>query len=48
MLAHWTGWRTYPMELLIGLLVVLVVFGLLSLFYGVDSRDDRDNPKWEW
>ena len=35
------------MEFVIGLLIGLVVFDLVVLRWGVDSRDSFDGPEWE-
>jgi hypothetical protein len=35
------------MEFVIGLLIGLVVFDLVVLRWGVDSRDSADSPEWE-
>jgi hypothetical protein len=35
------------MEFIIGLLIGLIVFDLVALRQGVDSRDSIDSPEWE-
>ncbi len=35
------------MEFVIGLLIGLVVFDLVVLRWGIDSRDSFDGPEWE-
>jgi hypothetical protein len=35
------------MEFIIGLLIGLIVFDLVALRRGVDSRDSIDSPEWE-
>ena len=35
------------MEFIIGLLIGLIVFDLVALRRGVDSRDNVDSPEWE-
>jgi hypothetical protein len=34
------------MEFIIGLLIGLIVFDLVALRQGVDSRDSIDSPEW--
>jgi len=35
------------MEFVIGLLIGLVVFDLVALRWGLDSKDNVDSPEWE-
>ena len=35
------------MEFIIGLLIGFIVFDLVALRWGVDSRDRVDSPEWE-
>jgi len=35
------------MEFVIGLLIGLVVFDLVALRWGLDSKDSVDSPEWE-
>ena len=41
------GFKEDMMEFVIGLLIGLVVFDLIALLWGIDSRDSVDSPEWE-
>jgi hypothetical protein len=41
------GSKEDMMEFVIGLLIGLVVFDLIALWWGIDSRDGIDSPEWE-